>query len=59
MKKRLTSKVVWLGVLSQVVMLISLVNPHLAEEVKVIAVSILEIATLFGLLNNPTNREEF
>lgn len=59
MKERLKSKVVWLGVLAQVVMLIALVNPYFAEEVKIVVTAILEIATLFGILNNPTTREEF
>lgn len=59
MKERLKSPVVWLGVLAQVCIAIALFKPEISDTVKVIGTVIIEIATLFGFLNNPTNREEF
>ena len=59
MKERLTSPVVWLGVLAQVCIIITLFKPEISDTVKVIGTAVIEIFTLFGLLNNPTNKEGF
>lgn len=56
---RLKSKIVWLAVLAQVVLVVTLFAPNVAEPVKIIATAIIEIATLFGVLNNPTDKENF
>jgi hypothetical protein len=53
------SKGVWIGVLSQVLLIVGLVNPAIADWIKIIGGSILEIATLFGILNNSTNPDGF
>ena len=59
MKKRLQSKVVWLSVLAQVILIIGVFIPNITDEVKVIGTCLIEIATLFGVLNNPTERDKF
>lgn len=57
--KRLKSKVVWLAVVAQIVLIIAVFSPATSETVKQIATPIVEILTLFGILNNPTNRGGF
>ena len=59
MKERLKSKVVWLSVLAQVIIIIGVFCPDITDEVKIIGTALLEIATLFGILNNPTDRDNF
>lgn len=59
MKNRLKSPVVWLAVLAQVCIIIGLFAPDISDTVKVIGAAVIEIATLFGILNNPTDREGF
>lgn len=58
-KKRLKSPVVWLAVVAQVALIISIFNPEVSETTKQIAIPIIEMLTLFGVLNNPTERSEF
>ena len=58
-KKRLTSKVVWLSVLAQVLVIVAIVHPEIRGTVEVISVAVLEILTAFGVLNNPTDRGKF
>lgn len=57
--KRLQSKAVWMGVLSQVLLITVLVNPHVADTIKIVGGAVIESATLFGFLNNPDNTDEF
>lgn len=59
MKKRLKSKVVWLSVLAQVLLIVGVFIPNISDEVKIIGTALIEIATLFGVLNNPTERDKF
>ena len=58
-KKRLTSKVVWLSVLAQVLVIIAIVHPEIRGTVEIISVAVLEILTAFGVLNNPADRGNF
>lgn len=58
-KERLKSKVVWLAVIAQVVLIITLFAPELSDTVKIVATSLIEIATLFGVLNNPSDSDNF
>ena len=58
-KKRLQSPVVWTAVLMQVVLIIALFNKELSETVKIIGTSIIEILTLFAILNNPSDKKNF
>jgi len=57
--KRLRSKIVWIAVVSQVLLIVMLLKPEIANEVKVISMAIIEIVSLFGFLNNPSDREGF
>lgn len=57
--KRLRSKVVWLSVLAQIIIVVGLFNPDLNDYVKVIGTVLIEIATLFGVLNNPADKDNF
>lgn len=59
MKNRLKSPVVWLAVLAQACAIIALFNPSIEPTVKTIGACVIEILTLFGILNNPTNSESF
>lgn len=58
-KRRLQSKVVWVGVLAQVLLVTMLINPHVADVIKIVGGAVIESATLFGFLNNPDNKDEF
>ena len=59
MKERLKSKVVWAAVLAQTLLIIGIYLPDVASEVKVAGAAVIEILTLFGILNNPTDKEKF
>lgn len=59
MKERLKSPVVWGSVLGQAVLMIGLVAPEISDEIKIIGTAVIEILTVFGVLNNPTDRERF
>jgi len=38
---------------------VMLLKPEIANEVKVISMAIIEIVSLFGFLNNPSDKEGF
>lgn len=59
MKNRLKSPVVWIAVLAQVCILVALFAPELENTVKVIGACVIEILTLFGILNNPADSANF
>lgn len=59
MQNRLKSVVVWSAVLSQVLIILALIKPDVTDEVKIATTAILEILTLFGILNNPTDKNGF
>lgn len=59
MKERLKSPVVWLAVLAQVGIIITLFAPETENTVKVIGACVIEILTLFGILNNPADSKNF
>jgi uncharacterized membrane protein len=59
MQNRIKSKVVWLAVLAQVLLIISLFMPQISEPVKLVGTAVIEMLTLFGILNNPTNATGF
>lgn len=58
-KKRLMSKAVWASVIAQILVIVILINPQWGEVFQIVAVALLEIATAFGVLNNPTDKENF
>lgn len=57
--ERLKSPVVWVAVIAEIVFIIGVFNPDVADSTKVVLGSILKIVELFGLLNDPTNRGGF
>lgn len=59
MKEKLHSKVVWMSAIAIVVGLIAHYNPSVSEDVDIITTAIVSILTLFGVLNNPNDREGF
>lgn len=58
-KERLKSKVVWAAVLAQITLIITCFNQDLAAEFKALAVPALEVLALFGILNNPADKDNF
>lgn len=58
-QKRLQSKMVWMAVLAQVLLIITLYNEEIAEPIKIIGTAVIEILTLIGILNNPTDKKNF
>lgn len=59
MQNRWKSKVVWLAVLAQILVIVGLFVPGIAESIKIVGTAIIEILTLFGILNNPTDKDNF
>ncbi len=59
MKERLKSPVVWAAVISQICIIIALFAPEAGQQFKALAACIIEILTLFGILNNPADRYSF
>ena len=59
MQNRFKSSVVWLAVLSQILLVVGLFLPNITEEIKIIGTAVIETLTLFGILNNPTNKNNF
>ena len=59
MKERFKSPVVWAAVLAQVAIIIALFMPEISDEFKTISACVVEILTLFGILNNPTDKDNF
>jgi uncharacterized membrane protein len=58
-QNRFKSKVVWASVLAQVLVIVGLFLPQLSDTIKVIGTSILEIVTVLGILNNPSDATNF
>lgn len=58
-KKRLQSPVVWTSVVAQICLILGLFNQELSGTVKAISTSIIEILTLFAILNNPSDKSNF
>lgn len=59
MKKRLKSPIVWLSVAAQICIIVAMFSPQISNNIKIISTSIIEIATILGILNNPTTKESF
>lgn len=58
-RERIKSPVVWMAVIAQIVLLIALFNQEASATFKQIATIIIEILTIFGILNNPADGENF
>lgn len=59
MKERLKSPIVWLAVLAQVCIVITMFAPSVSDTVKMIGTCIVEILTILGILNNPADCNNF
>lgn len=57
--ERMKSPVVWLAVIAQVVVIVGLFKPEISDTIKIVGTAIVEMLTLFGILNNPTDGEKF
>ena len=57
-RDRLKSHTVWMGIISQICIILALCLPDSVDEVKIITTAILEIATFIGFINNPGDRGE-
>ena len=57
--ERLKSPIVWSAIAVQIANIAAIYNPSLGDQLKIIIVSIGEIYTLFAVMNNPTDRENF
>ena len=59
LKRRCTSKVVWITAISLVANLIAMYVPDVADGFTQISTTIVSLLALFGILNNPDDKEEF
>lgn len=59
MKERFKSPVVWLAVIAQICIVITMFAPSVSDTFKVIGTCVVEILTLFGILNNPADSSSF
>ena len=58
-KEKLKSPVVWTVIIVQICGIIALFNQEISEQFKVITMAIVEMLTIFGVLNNPNSRGDF
>jgi len=58
-QNRFTSPVVWAAVLGQVLLVLGLFAPDITDTVKVVGFAVIEVLTLFGVFNDPTNKTGF
>ena len=59
MKERLKSPIVWISIIAQISLIIAVFNKTISDDFKVIGVSLIEILTLIGILNNPSSNDKF
>ena len=60
--QRWKSPVLWGAVVAQVLSLLlvtGIIDTGMSEVINTIAVAVLELLTLFGVLNNPTDKQRF
>ena len=61
-QNRLRSKVVWASVAAQIVsilVLVGVIDTGLGETINIIAGGVLQLLSTFGILNNPTDHDNF
>jgi uncharacterized membrane protein len=61
-QKRWKSPVVWAAVVAQVLsilILFDIINPAQQEVINGVVVAVLQLLTVFGILNNPTDQKNF
>lgn len=59
MVNRLKSPVVWTAVLAQLILITGLFYPGISDTMKIAGSAIIEILTIFGVLNNPADKDNF
>ena len=58
-KERLKSPVVWTAIIAQIIIIAGVFSQGLGDNIKIIGSAVLEILTVLGILNNPSDRERF
>lgn len=58
-KERLKSKVVWVAIIAQIIIIVGLFFPNVADYIKIIGACAVQIATVIGVLNNPTDKVDW
>ena len=61
-QKRWKSPVVWAAVVAQILsilILFDIINPAQQEVINGVVVAVLQLLTVFGILNNPTDQKNF
>lgn len=59
-KEKIKSPVVWIAVIAELGAIITIIfGENISAEIKTILTSIITILTLFGILNNPNNPDDF
>lgn len=59
---RLKSKVVWLAILAQIVIVMQLTGVLTISDIEIVngvATAVIQVLVLIGVLNNPTNSDKF
>lgn len=59
MKERFKSPVVWTTILINIVAIVAVVAPSATDSVKIVGASVIAIASAVGILNNPTDKDNF
>ena len=62
MQNRLNSPVVWAALAAQILAILvtlGVIDMGQSEAVNAVVTAVLELFVVFGVFNNPTNREEF
>lgn len=57
--KKLQSKVVWITVIPLIASLIAMWCPQTSDQFSQVATTIVTILAVFGILNNPDDRDNF
>ncbi|MDD6484880.1 MAG: hypothetical protein PUF72_10005 [Clostridiales bacterium] len=58
-KQRLKSPIVWTAIIAQAVIIAGVFCEGLGDNIKIIGAAAVEILTVLGILNNPTDSEKF
>lgn len=62
MQNRFKSKVVWAAIAAQVITLlvtVGVIDTGMSAVLEGVAISVLELLVAFGILNNPSDKENF
>ena len=60
LKSKFKSPVVWLAVVAQIGIILTVIfGQNVSNDAKVVMTSVVEILTVFGILNNPDDKSDF